>query len=404
MRISDLRIDRDAQRQVASALFSWEHAERAPRLVHFSIEAEADSSLAAVPEAFLIASLLPALAARESRIAIDAAISPALLRTLPGVLQVMQGQRSAAQGLDAVPTIEAEPRREPVTRPLNRAAFVSADLSDLDLLLAAPCDPDAARLTAITVTGLESPSDSGADSLGDASSIVSPAINALINSLGISAVHVSTNLGELRSDEPLWQHLFERFSRIAVTYCLNSTIGELQLATKPERFDSDAASAGTVEATLLYGLSSELLDVWVPRVERTWLDRLAQVARSPVGRAAMHVCPDAPAGSPHCGVCRDCVQTALALTVLGLPGPSGLPMPAGAAMLRKHPINSARDAARLRQIRAAMLDPAHALLAQQLDALLADWRPGNGISDALRGLAALRHWLGGEKREGAAER
>ena len=101
-----------------SAEVAWEAGDQPPREIFIETTADFADALEPLPDAFLIAALIPALHFGEQRIAIDGDICPRLMEGLNTVMNLMQvwsgGEMKPLQleaGTLAAPRFAGRPRR-----------------------------------------------------------------------------------------------------------------------------------------------------------------------------------------------------------------------------------------------------------------------------------------------------
>ena len=280
MHISDFRLDTTASQQTTSALVSWECAGRPATRIHFTIPASTEIRLSLVPEAFLLACVAPAMAAGEAQIVCDAAIGPMLLRALPSALALIRTWSPSffpARLAPAIRTAKPTPHKSRVAR---RAILLSESADAIDLLLSQPdAQADASPTIAVWASGLEdAPANTDLELAAQ-----------LCAARGIAFLPLTTNLRALNGANEFWHQCFAGFACAAVGHCLNTTIGMFEIANHGEALGAAVQSPSALHPTLLYGLGSEALDIWSPRVEVPHTARLEHITANPAAQSAMSV-------------------------------------------------------------------------------------------------------------------
>ena len=119
MRVEDLCRGRQGELESVGATIVWENAARDPQHLYFATRPEFAGGLACNPNAFLLASIIPAMSQGERRIRVEGHVCPKLRNGLVTALQILREwyghaghspvEIEATEGF--VPTLKATPPR-----------------------------------------------------------------------------------------------------------------------------------------------------------------------------------------------------------------------------------------------------------------------------------------------------
>lgn len=313
MRIEDVRIEKPAGKPRLTARVIWEDSPRPACDVYFETENEFAEALAPFPDAFLAASLSPALWAGESRIRVDGEVCPELLENLQVVSRFFQHWFKLRND---VARVEARPRSHPVDRVgSGRAAFFfTGGLDSLAALRANrigfPREHPGSLKDGIIVYGLEVEDE-------QPFSYVLKALTELAKEAELTLVPVSSNVRCLNPDWTFWYNAHMGPVLCAVAHAFGRRLSSATIGTD---YDVPHVVPHGSHPLVEPNFSSHTLKI---KCDGLTMSRLAKARLVAEWTPALHnlrVCnkPDRyQPGRLNCGECEKCIRTMLELLAVG---------------------------------------------------------------------------------------
>jgi hypothetical protein len=320
MRIGGFDVQRCGDRVRMSATMAWEDVDRPSERVFFETEAHPTLRDAPSAEAFLLASLVPAMHYGERRLAVEAAICPVLLEGLATAMPFMHHWHYRDRRQPLVLEVAVEQAAPRGNRRLPAGVFFSGGVDSYAALysnrLTYPRGHPNAVTAGVLVCGLEM-------SDADKFAIVRETLAEAAAAVGVGLITVSTNAYLLfRAEDAaagfrFWELEYEGSLLAAVAHSLADRLSAVTIA-------------GTLSPRVLYPYGSHpLIDPCftssVMRVTHggagsTRLEKTRALVDWGVPLRYLRVCNLSRhyrCGSLNCGRCNKCVRTKLALLVLG---------------------------------------------------------------------------------------
>lgn len=328
MKIHSIRKRIDAGVARVEAVAEWEDCDREPLELFVETEERHADALAADPNSYVAACLLPAWQFGERRLQIDGELCPMLTERVKTPLGMLRSWFPADFG--STPVLEAtggfRARRPGVG---NAVSLLSCGIDSLATLrwnsLHVQRDHPAA-IDACLYFAFDDETTPSIDALRSATEPRRAVVEAVTTDAGVEAIPVRTNYWWLSDDG--W--FYTRKWHGAFLASLVQLFGG--------RFSTGyVASSHSPAVVQPYG-SHPLLDPYFGtahfRVEHDLFsmdraDKVALVADWPVGVANIRVCQNDTSGSPNCGTCEKCIRTQVHLAGLGKLNAGRASFPAG---------------------------------------------------------------------------
>jgi len=324
MRIQALERRAAGDRVRVSARVCWEDSPREPLELAFDAEGPAAESLAADPNALLLAAALPAMRHRERRIAIEGAVCPRLADGLRAAAAILRSWYGPPRTLPAIEP--AKGFHPPVPAPPRAGAFLSGGLDSLDVFLRnRACFPPGhpARVEdALHVSGLPFTGPAGSPSHEGFVCRARTAATEIARRIGVPLSFVTTNLGEIDRDFLFFRSEYFGSAYAAVAQLFSSRFTEVSYASAQQagiRLDP-LGSHPLLDP--LYSTSA--LVFRHTGADRTRLEKAREAASRPDLLPHVHVCLRVPFEGPgaNCGRCEKCQHTQIELLLAGAPRPA----------------------------------------------------------------------------------
>lgn len=279
----------------------------------------------------LLAACFPLAAAHgEARVRIAGLPCPMLVEGL----RTAHAWWSSWGGMPApAPRIETAAGRRPTAAegPRRAAAFLSGGVDGLHMLLRnrrlyGPDDPAYIR-DVLFVHGF----DIGKRARDPETARYRAALERLAPvaaETGVSIVPCRTNLRHLPSKPDFWTYRHNGAALAAVGHAALAEPGFLFIAASHHA--ANPVPMGSHPA-VDHLFSSQTLRIVHDGSRFTRLEKVRELARWPIGLAALRVCPESPPGKANCGCCEKCLRTRLELLAAGIEtspafGPSLTPL------------------------------------------------------------------------------
>jgi len=314
MKITDLRLSRSGDTARAAARILWEDAPRPPFDLWFETSGAAVEDFDAAPEAFFLASVLPAMKNRERRVFVEGTLCPRLADGVAAAIALLRGWYGPPRGPVA---IEPSKGFRPVAprRPDRAAFFLTGGVDSLHLLQTNrrhyPPEHPAYFRDAVSVFGhlcAEGDESPWYERAG-------PNLARIAARSGLGLVSVRTNVWRLEPDLPFVAEESLSASLLSSVHLLRRRWTRVAIATG--RSAGEEVVRGTHPMLdPLYG--SGAVDVHHDPSPFSRFERLAALSATPGGVEDLVVClayPDPP--DLNCGQCEKCLRTMTQLVALG---------------------------------------------------------------------------------------
>ncbi|MFL6516317.1 MAG: hypothetical protein ACJ8M1_14955 [Chthoniobacterales bacterium] len=315
MRIEQIHQSSSASRRRTSAQITWEDSDRPQQEIYFEIEGQLGDALSMETDAFVTASVMPALWHGEKRIKIEGELCPDLRDGLITTMAVISDWYQLSRPLAV---LEASPRKHPVARPTDRAGFfLTGGIDSLATLrmnqLNFPTSHPGAFKDGILIFGLE------IDKAEDFEH-VSKWLGELAEHTGIKLVPVYTNERLLEPDWNFWIDVFEGAVLAAAGHALG---GRLTSATIASSFDIPNLHRLASHPMLDPFYSSHRMRIRHDGAAYSRFEKTRILSEWDLGMQYIRVCnvtENYRTDQLNCGECEKCIRTMLTLLALGALG------------------------------------------------------------------------------------
>ena len=315
MKISNLRVERRPGATRAVASIAWEDCPRPPLELFFETDERGGEDLAAEPEAFVAACVLPAMREGERRVHVEGPVCPTLAE---GVADAMALLRSWYEGYRPVAVESSEGFRALVPRQPPRAALLFTGGIDSTHLLASnrsqlPTSHPASFADAVSVFGHLCPAT---DSSRRWNRTVRASLAERAAQAGMPLIPIETNLWELAPDVQFLSAASLSSTLAAAAHVLRKRWSSISVASS--RDIAQVVSGQAFHPLLDPLFSSSALQMRHSSSRLTRLERLRALAEEPGRLEKLLVCLAFPSPPQlNCGECEKCVRTMTALVALG---------------------------------------------------------------------------------------
>jgi hypothetical protein len=318
MRIENLNTGIKGNSVQARATVIWEDSESPTQEIYFQTDEQFGPYLSCNPNAFLLATLLPAMRLAEKRVAIDAEVCPELQ---DGLLTAMSLIREWFGPDRSFVRIESKPRfRPPSSFKLERAcSFLSGGIDSLATLRAnrlnIPPNHPASIKDCLFVQGFDIPLNETSDT---AFRHILDSLSEVAKDADVTLIPIATNIASLYDDMKFWMYEFHGAAIAAVAHSLSRRLTRAYVA-----------SSCDVRNVIPWG-SNPLLDPNYSSADlRIYYDslRLSRLAKTEIvgdwdiALQNLRVCVDNQEGLskclPNCGQCEKCIRTMVELVAVG---------------------------------------------------------------------------------------
>jgi len=313
MKIGDLRRRRTGRHVRLSATVAWEESNRDPVEVHYDVPEEFANGLVPSANAFLVASVFPATAAGERRIAVDGEVCPRLisgLRTALSLFDTWYGTDGADIAIEAPIATTAQ---RSSGAPPRAGAFFTGGIDSLttlrrNRLMFAPSHPEFIK-DAVLLYGINFDSDDRLETFDDAVKELS----VVTRSVGAALVPVFTNARRvLNPDIDFFRFKYHGALLAAAAHILDGRLSTMSIGSS---HDYRHLMPWGSHPLLDGNLGSAHLRLYHDSQELSRFAKTRLVAEWEVGLQNLKVCVTNWPGQ-NCGGCEKCRRTMLALVAL----------------------------------------------------------------------------------------
>jgi hypothetical protein len=258
-----------------------------------------EGPIAAGPEPFLIAALLPAMAVGAALCA-RGPVSPRLLGSLPRVQEIFATWNRQFQ---QVP-INVHAGTAPSAAPGQVGCFFSGGVDSWYSILKHRAEIS----TLVFVHGFDIPLANTA-----LREMVSQSLRDACGALGKRLIEVETNAQELSHGRVAWE-LYHGSVMVSVAHVLGPQLRKVYIASSATYANLVPNGTHPVLDPLWSTESTELVH---DGCEATKMEKVARVAACDVAIRSLRVCYENPNGEYNCGRCRKCLNTMASLRLVG---------------------------------------------------------------------------------------
>lgn len=318
MKIRDLDQQSIGGRVRVSARVEWEDSSRAPLEIYYETGASFEDDVAANPNAFLTACVLPAMRQGEKRIALEGPVCPRLCEGLSTAGALLRSWWGAPRG--EVRIESARGFRAPVPRrPSRSALFFTGGVDSLHLLRRNQIDYPRAHSEsfqdAIAVFGLLRPVREAPAAPDTRDVATLNALSSVTAEAGLRLVPITTNLTLIEPDLDFFAKEFIGAALSSAAHLLSPTVSSISLASG--RNVPLLVPLGT-HPLLDPCFSSGALEVRHVGLRFSRIQRFREVCEWDRAIRSLVVCLHSPP-PPYlnCGRCEKCLRTMTALAAFG---------------------------------------------------------------------------------------
>lgn len=266
-------------------------------------------SLDRAADAFLAASLIPAMRAGEPILGTDP-VSPLLLASVDRIEDVIGSWRQRFPSYDVYQRVPVDaPARSSAPLPANRAvaAFFTGGVDSFYTVLRHRDEVDAL----VYVRGFDVALDAG-----ELDALVLEGVRSAAGELGVPLVVVSTDLRAFSNQFSRWDH-YHGAALASVAHLLAAHFSMVLIpATQTYAHLAPLGSHPLLDPLW----SSEDVELVHDGCEASRLDKLELIAAEPAARHWLRVCWENRGGLYNCGRCEKCLRTMVAMDALGVLG------------------------------------------------------------------------------------
>ena len=325
MRIEDLGRDRTGGLESVGATIVWEDSAQDPQHVHFSTSPEFADGLVCNPNAFLLASVIPAMQKGERRVRVEGRVCPKLRNGLVTAMQILREWYGDA-GHSPVEVEATEGFSPPLkTTPPRIASFMSGGADSLATVRCNRMDfllehPESIR-DCIFVHGFDLGGYEAFDKQYENYEFIFQNMLPMASDAQLNLIPVYTNLRFLeKGASPYDNRLFTMESHgaamAAVAHAFSARLSSGMIASTNSI--PELAPLGS-HPVLDPNFSSAEIDMQHDGARFERLQKVEIVANWPSGFRILRACqnPLLPVGVLNCGECEKCTRTMTELLVLG---------------------------------------------------------------------------------------
>jgi len=312
MRIENIRQEQTLDRMRVAATVHWEDCDRGTQDVYVEVPIQFAAGHAPSSDAFLVASLLPAMRHGEGRLAVCGEICPRLMVGLKDAMQLL----SIWYGYSKPVTIESTNGRGsalPAMTHKRAAFFFTGGVDSLTTLRVnrrqfAADHPEYFR-DGLLIYGLEVEQP-------DAFQYVVDGLTDLANESDVTLIPIYTNVRSLDDDWVFWADQFESAVLASVAHTLH---GRLFSASIASSYDYGCLHPHGSHPLLDSNYSTAKLQIRHDGAGLSRLDKTRILAEWERGIKSLRVCNRSLMYQPgllNCGKCEKCLRTLTALMVL----------------------------------------------------------------------------------------
>ena len=321
MKVVDLRHESAGDTASVCATVIWEDCDRPQKEIFIETSAEFSDDIGPDPNAFLLATIMPALRHGERRLLVEGSLCPKLHNGLEYAMQqILQWQSKPL-----LPRVRIEASNgfySPDTGPPPRtASFMSGGVDALSMLKTnrddfAPSHPASIR-DCFFVHGMDVGGYEEMDSNEENSKTALASLGRLADRADFTLIPIKTNIRHLDDDDGFFYLSFYGSLMGAVAHAFSGRITTAMVAA-----GSSVRDLGPIGSHPLldpnYG--SYWLNIEHDGVRFERIDKISILSTWPEGLQSLRSCfhPFRNAAALNCGACEKCIRAMTALLILGV--------------------------------------------------------------------------------------
>jgi hypothetical protein len=318
MIIDQFRKTNEGEHATVSARLQWEQSDHPLKTLYFQTDRTFEKELSPSPEAFLVASLWPAIHFGEKRMWVNGPLCPELLEGLSTAMALFHtwyGDRYRPIPIECRQVWQSSLLGTPKPR---AAVLLSGGVDSLAVLrtnhLRLPIGhPDRFR-DGIFIYGHDIGGISRHESENKVFMRALGRLEKVASECDLTLIPIRTNTRHLFDEHQFWMRFFYSAALAAVGHSLSRRIDRLSIS-----------SGNVIQHLRPWGshpvldpcYSSAAVQVRHAGLHHTRLDRVRWVSQWPVALSSLRVCGHNPAHGLNCGVCEKCLRTMTQLVALG---------------------------------------------------------------------------------------
>ena len=318
MIIDQFRKTYEGEHATVSASLQWEQTDHPLKILYFQTDQTFEKDLSPSPEAFLVASFLPAIHFGEKRIRVNGPVCPELqegLSTAMALFHAWYGDLYRPIPIECKPL--CQDNLLCTTKP-RAAVFLSGGVDSLAVLrtnhLRLPRDHADRFKDGIFIYGHDMGGVANRRAENEVFMRAKHQLEKVASECGLTLIPVRTNTRHLCDDHQFWMRFFYSAALAAVGHTLSRRIDRLSIS-----------SGNVIQHLRPWGshpvldpyYSSAAVQVRHAGLRHTRLDRIRWVSEWPAALSGLRVCGHNPAHSLNCGACEKCVRTMTQLVAVG---------------------------------------------------------------------------------------
>ena len=317
MKINNLSTEHKNNFSRVAATIIWENCARPEQEIYFETTTEFADGLSCNPNAFLVASTMPAFYGGEERIAIDADICP----------ELYEGIETALGWVNCW----YKHKRQPLRLEVNKKAhlpkiaqvkcagfFFSGGIDSLSVLRANrlnfSLDHPRSIQDGLIIHGIEEHTVKDPEKQLEDFRRHLNALSAIADDAQINLIPVYTNVRSLNNSVKFWQYYFCSAALASVAHAFSNRLDEITIASSEQIKDVEPYGSNPI---LDPNYSSSNLRVRHGSILMSRLEKTKLVADWDVALNQMKPCTRNLHGKLNCGRCEKCIRTMTTLVALG---------------------------------------------------------------------------------------
>jgi hypothetical protein len=302
-----------------SARLRWEQSDPPLKTLYFQTDHIFEKDLSPSPEAFLVASFLPAVHFGEKRIRVDGPVCPELLEGLSTAMALFHAWYGDRYRPIPIECSQFRQKSSLLSTSKPRASlFLSGGVDSLAVLrtnhLRLPIGhPDRFR-DGIFIYGHDIGGTARHEAEDEAFMRAMHRLEKVASECDLTLIPIRTNTRHLFDDHQFWMRFFYSAALAAVGHTLSRRIDRLSIS-----------SGNVIQHLRPWGshpvldpcYSSATVQVRHAGLHHTRLDRVRWVSEWPAALSSLRVCGHNPARSLNCGACEKCLRTMTQLVAVG---------------------------------------------------------------------------------------
>ena len=320
MKVLNLSSGMNNGRARVSATVAWEDCDRPEREIYFETDARFGEDLSCNPDAFLLATAIPAMRHGERRVLIEGKVCPQIRNGLNTAMQLL----ATWYGKDGHNLVEIEPTKgfgPPMPRPMPRiASFMSGGVDAQATLrrnrLDFPLDHPGSIKDCFLVHGIDLGGYEKFDKKERNFELAVSSLSVLATEAKVTLIPVFINLRFLDDSDVFFAHEFHGAVLAAIAHTFSNRITTALIASSD--YIRVLRPWGSHPLLDQYYSSSSVL-IRHDSIEITRFEKLTMLTQWDAALQTLRSCyhPFRPDDVLNCGKCEKCLRTMTGLLVLG---------------------------------------------------------------------------------------